>query len=217
MNAARVGAACHDGRIVNVLAHLTDDFLDRHFDAPTLARARGIVEDGAVRRPEIGMLTDASITATADVEGTREQPYQVQLHAEAPKGDYAGWLFTVCTCPVRSVCKHGAALALTLRASFTAQRPPEAAWRRTMDRLVSELDRQHPALVDEVPLALEIGLAEPRRGHQSQGRSIEIRPLRRGKNKPWIKTGADWSDIGLGGVAQGFPRAQADAISALIS
>ena len=104
---------------MDVLAELTDDFLARHFDAGTLERARDIVAAGGVRRPEIGMRSAASVTATAEVLGSRETPYQVQLHVEAPNASYAGWVFTVCTCPVRSVCKHGAALALTLRQTFT--------------------------------------------------------------------------------------------------
>ncbi len=199
---------------MNVLAQLSDAFLARHFDAGTLQRAQEVVASGLVRRPEIGLLSAGSVTATAEVQGSREVPYQVQLHAEAPSEGYAGWLFTVCTCPVRSVCKHGAALALTLRQTFT-QPAGEAAWRRSLERLVAELDRNQPRPVDEVPLALEISLEEPRSHYRSVGPTLRVRPMRQGKNKPWIKTGADWSDVGLGGVAQGFPKAQSDAISAL--
>ncbi|MFC7503603.1 SWIM zinc finger domain-containing protein, partial [Nocardioides sp. GCM10030258] len=199
---------------MNVLAQLSDAFLARHFDAGTLQRAREVVAAGFVRRPEIGLLSAGSVTATAEVQGSRVVPYQVQLHAEAPSDTYAGWLFTVCTCPVQAPCKHGAALALTLRQTFT-QPAGEAAWRRSLERLVSELDRQQPRPHDEVPLALEISLEEPRSHYRSVGPTLRVRPMRQGKNKPWIKTGADWSDVGLGGVAQGFPKEQADAISAL--
>lgn len=199
---------------MNVLTQLTDSFLARHFDAGTLARAREVVAAGLVRRPEIGLLSAGSVTATAEVQGTREEPYQVQLHAEAPSEGYDGWLFTVCTCPVRSVCKHGAALALTLRQSFT-QPEREAPWRRTLERLVTELGRHEQAPVEEVPLALEVSLEEPRSSYRSLGRTLRVRPLRQGRNKPWIKTGADWNDVGLGGAARGFPREQADAVAAL--
>lgn len=216
MDAGDVGPPCHDGRTVNVLAQLTDAFLERHFDPGTLERAREVVDRGAVRRPEIGMLSAASVTATAEVVGSRVEPYQVQLHAEAPTADYAGWLFTVCSCPVRSVCKHGAALALTLRQTFTPPAAPTtSAWRRTLERVVTELDRQHREPVDEVPLALEISLQEPRRGYQGIGRTLHVRPLRRGRNKPWVKTGADWSDVAAADVTGGFPPAQANAVAAL--
>lgn len=91
---------------MNVLAQLSDAFLARHFDAGTLQRAREVVAAGFVRRPEIGLLSAGSVTATAEVQGSRVVPYQVQLHAEAPSDTYAGWLFTVCTCPVQAPCKQ---------------------------------------------------------------------------------------------------------------
>ncbi len=201
---------------MNVLAQLTDDFLARHFDPGTLERAREVVARGGVRRPEIGMLSQASVTATADVQGSRELPYHVQLHVEAPAEDYAGWLFTVCTCPVRSVCKHGAALALTLRQSFAQPTAtPASAWRRTLERVVTELDRQRVEPREEVALALEISLAPPRRAYQSPGTTLHVRPLRAGRNKPWVKTGADWSDVAAATLDGGFPRAQAEAVTAL--
>jgi superfamily II DNA or RNA helicase len=197
---------------VDVLAELTDDFLARHFDAGTLERARSIVAAGGVRRPEIGMRSAASVTATAEVLGSRETPYQVQLHVEAPNASYAGWVFTVCTCPVRSVCKHGAALALTLRQTFT-QPAGEAAWRRSVERLVGELERQQPSVREEVPLALEVTLDRGRGSYRSAGPTLRVRPLRQGKSKPWIKSGAEWSDVG--GSARGFVQRQADALAAL--
>ncbi len=199
---------------MNVLAQLTDAFLARHFDAGTLARARGVVAAGLVGRPEIGMLSAGSVTATAEVAGSRAEPYQVQLHAEAPAEGYDGWLFTVCTCPVRSVCKHGAALALTLRQTFaTPER--DSPWRRSLERLVTELDRHQRVPVEEVPLALEVSLERSRGGYRSAGPVLRLRPMRRGRNKPWIKTGADWSDVAPGGAAAGFPREQADALATL--
>ncbi len=200
---------------MNVLAQLTDAFLESHFDSGTLARAREVVARGGVRRPEIGMLSASSVTATAEVQGSRELPYQVQLHADAPAGDYAGWVFTVCTCPVRSVCKHGAALALTLRQSFAQPTAPASAWRRALERVVTELDRQRVEPREEVPLALEIGIAPPRRSYQTPGTTLHVRPLRQGRNKPWVKTGADWSDVAAAALTGGFPHAQAEAVTAL--
>lgn len=197
---------------MDVLAELTDDFLARHFDAGTLDRARAIVAAGGVRRPEIGMRSAASVTATAEVLGSRDAPYQVQLHVEAPNASYAGWVFTVCTCPVRSVCKHGAALALTLRQTFT-QPAGEAAWRRSVERLVGELERQQPSMREEVPLALEVTLDRGRGSYRSAGPTLRVRPLRQGRSKPWIKSGAEWSDVG--GSPRGFVQRQADALAAL--
>ena len=200
---------------MNVLAQLTDAFLGRAFDAGTLERAHDVVARGAVRRPEIGMLSAAAVTATAEVVGSREEPYQVQLHAEAPKDDYAGWLFTVCTCPVRSSCKHGAALALTLRQSFAQPSGPASTWRRTLERVVTELDKQRSVPGEETPLALEISLAAPRHSYRSPGTTLHVRPMRQGRNKPWVKTGAEWSDVAAALTTGAFPRAQAEAVVAL--
>ena len=201
---------------MNVLAELTDAFLARHFDAGTLDRARGLLAADAVRRPEIGKLSADTVTATADVQGTRAVPYQVQLHVDAPKGDYEGWLFTVCTCPVRSLCKHGAAVAMTLRRSFAGpDTAPPSTWRRTVDRLVSELDRQRPDVGEVVPLALEFRVRPAARSYQSLGDTVHLRPMRAGRNKPWIKSGADWSDVASTHASRDFPAAQADALSSL--
>lgn len=200
---------------MNALAELSDSFLARNFDAGTLERARSLVAAGAVHRPEIGMMSANSVTATADVQGSREQPYQVQLHVEAPNDSYAGWLFTVCTCPVRSVCKHGAALALTLRQTFIAPVATEAAWRRSLERLVGELERHQPAdpeLHPPVPLALEITL-DVARGYHAAGPSLRMRPLRQGKSRPWVKTGAEWKDMASG--VTGFLPEQAEALATL--
>ena len=60
MDAVDVGSACHDGRIVNVLAHLTDAFLVRHFDPGTLSRAREVIEMGGM-----GIIFDAYQLPTA--------------------------------------------------------------------------------------------------------------------------------------------------------
>ncbi|GAA4806951.1 SNF2-related protein [Nocardioides caeni] len=199
---------------MSILSQLTDDFLASHFDSGALERGRAVVAAGSVRRPEIGKLSPDAVTATAEVQGSRDEPYHVQLHAEARSASYAGWLFTVCSCPVRSLCKHGAALALTLRQGFaTTASPAGSAWRRTLETVVSELDRQLPDPRDQVALALEISLVEPRRHYASQGATLHLRPLRWGRTGRWIRTGADWTDVTRAPSA--FPAAQARTVLAL--
>ena len=85
---------------MNVLSGLTDSYLAEHFAPEVLQRAREYVD--LVRDTELNSLSRGSVTATATVQGTRHEPYQVQLHAELGVDDNPGWLFTVCTCPVRS-------------------------------------------------------------------------------------------------------------------
>ena len=63
---------------MNVLAQLSDAFLARHFDAGTLERARDVVAAGAVRRPEIGMLSDEVGDLQQKIAVQREQAHQLE-------------------------------------------------------------------------------------------------------------------------------------------
>ncbi|MCL2542337.1 MAG: DEAD/DEAH box helicase [Nocardioidaceae bacterium] len=199
---------------MNVLASLTDAYLGEHFDPATVGRAVDYV--GAVRDVELNTLSAGSVTATALVQGTRAEPYEVQLHAEVAGGARGdGWLFTVCTCPVHSLCKHGAALALALRRGFVTEQAT-SQWRTSLGRLADELRREQPPDVEPLSMALEVTF-EParRRSWSSGGARILLRPLRPGAKQRWIKTGADWSDVPvLAGRRQLVP-AQAAALVAL--
>ncbi|MEQ6900125.1 DEAD/DEAH box helicase [Nocardioides sp. YIM 152588] len=194
---------------MNILAGLTDEFLTEHFAPETLERAQPYA--GRVTDVELNSLSQGSVTATAVVPGTRPEPYQVQMHAEVGTSG-SGWLFTVCTCPVRSLCKHGAALALHLRRGFVGQ-GRSAPWQRTLTRLAEELQRQAPGVEAQVPLALEFSL-DRRRGLGS-GRTVRLRPLRPGARQPWVRTGAEWSDIPHAVATHRHPPAQGAAVGSL--
>ncbi|TIC88761.1 DEAD/DEAH box helicase [Nocardioides sp. GY 10113] len=196
---------------MNILAGLTDEFLTEHFAPETLDRAQGYVDQ--VADVELSSLSQGSVTATALVPGTRPEPYQVQMHAEVGAAGGRGWLFTVCTCPVRSLCKHGAALALRLRRGFVGQ-SQDAPWQRTLARLAEELERQAPGAGGEIPLALEFSL-DRRRGLGSGGRAVRLRPMRPGSRQPWVRTGADWPDIPHAVAARQHPADQGAAVAAL--
>ncbi|WP_231123883.1 SWIM zinc finger family protein [Nocardioides sambongensis] len=177
---------------MNILAGLTDDFLSEHFAPETLERAAGYV--GSVTDVELNSLSQGSVTATATVPGTRPEPYQVQMHAEIGAPGGSGWLFTVCTCPVRSLCKHGAALALHLRRGFVGARAETAGWRQSLGRLVEEL-RSSSGAHSQVPLALEFSLDRRRSSNRPGSRSVRVRPLRPGNRQPWVRGGAEWADL----------------------
>jgi superfamily II DNA or RNA helicase len=199
---------------MNVLASLTDDYLRQHFTPATLERAADYVD--RVRDLEVSTLSAGSVTATGLVPGSRDVPYEVQLHAEvAGDGRGSGWLFTVCTCPVQSLCKHGAALALALRRGFvTTQAAP--SWSTSLGRLTDELLRELPPDRDPLTMALEFSY-EParRRSWSSGGARVLVRPLRPGTKQRWIKTGADWGDVPLLAGRGLLTPAQADALVAL--
>jgi superfamily II DNA or RNA helicase len=205
---------------VDVLASLTDDFLEEHFAPETIERARGYLEriDGP---PTLQQLSEGSVTATAFVYGSAPTAYHVQLHCEVgrPSGRSrtrtSGWVFSLCTCPVRNMCKHGAAVALAIRDGHVGEEQV-AEWERRLGSLVEDLTRSADRDVPQVRLALQVTLDDRRTySYRDDGPLIGIRPLRPGAKQTWIRTGADWSDIpGLTHSRSLLPE-QADAIGAL--
>ncbi|MEZ0581136.1 SNF2-related protein [Nocardioides sp. MH1] len=207
---------------MDVLASLTDDFLEEHFAPETIERARGYLEriDGP---PTLQQLSAGSVTATAYVQGSAPMPYHVQLHCEVgrPSGRSrartSGWVFSLCTCPVRNMCKHGAAVALAIRTGHQeGPRVPE--WERQLGSLVDDLGRTADRETEQVPVALQFSLDERRiRSYRDDGPSIGIRPLRPGAKQAWIRSGADWSQVPGLVQARSLLPDQADAIGALQS
>ncbi|GAA4432124.1 DEAD/DEAH box helicase [Georgenia halophila] len=202
---------------MNVLAALTDDLLAHHFGPRTLARARGYV-DRLHGRPSVKDLTNDAVTVTASVRGTEPAPYQVEFHADVGEPGNGtsldgGWVASVCSCPVGSLCKHGAAVALVLRQTFvgTSSVP---AWQRQLDALTGELASQNqPVATDE--LALQFSVRPPSRYSYSDAPSFGLQPVRRGAKRKWIKTGAGWSDLPTAIAQRRIHPGQVDALEAL--
>ncbi len=205
---------------MDILASLTDEFLEEHFAPETLERARGYLDrvDGP---PHLEQLSAGSVTATAYVYGSAPTAYHVQLHCEVgrPSGRSrartSGWIFSLCTCPVRNMCKHGAAVALVMREGHVpAERVPD--WERQLGSLVDDLSRTADRDVEQFPLALQFTL-EHRRvySYRDDGPVLGIRPLRPGAKQAWIKGGADWSDIPGAVLARRLLPEHADTVGAL--
>uniref|UniRef100_UPI001C7F1C02 hypothetical protein n=1 Tax=Nocardioides stalactiti TaxID=2755356 RepID=UPI001C7F1C02 len=206
---------------MDVLASLTDEFLEGHFAPETLARARAYLDrfDGP---PQLQQLSAGSVTATAFVQGSAPVPYHVQLHCEVgrPSGRSrartSGWIFSLCTCPVRNMCKHGAAVALAIRLGHSpSARLPD--WERRLGSLVDDLARAADQEVEQVPIALHFTLEERLvpAYRPGGGAVLGLRPMRPGTKQAWVKTGADWSDVpGLVAARRLLPD-QADALGAL--
>jgi superfamily II DNA or RNA helicase len=204
---------------MTILSALTDEFLEEHFSPETLERGE-TYRDRLDGPPEIGQLTTSAVTATAYVVGTRPAPYHVQLHAEIgrPTGRSRtaprGWLFTLCTCPVRTMCKHGAAVALSLRAGHVDSAAGND-WERRLGALLDDLaDDGGPA--EPMSLALQLSLDDHAGRHRGVP-TVRVRPLRRGARDNWIKSGAEWADVPAGIIGRAYEPAQADAVGALHS
>lgn len=188
-----------------LLDALTADVLREHFDPLTLDRGREYAETGRVGAAQVITLGEGTVTASANVQGSRPAPYRVQLTMESMAGEL--WLATQCSCPVRLECKHGAALALTLTRATSP--PPHTGWEEQLTGLLTQLAEEAADDGDLAPLALEFQLETGGgRFTRAEAPTVRIRPLRGGARQKWVKTGADWPDIAAAVPGRAFPRAQ---------
>ncbi|MFM6847937.1 MAG: SNF2-related protein [Terrabacter sp.] len=192
---------------------LTDIYLAGFFDPGALARARDYL--GRVDDLEVVHETDSSLTATASVTGTAPVPYHVQLHAEVDAD--ADWVFSSCSCPVARMCKHGAAVALRLRAPAHASPPraAEPAWRQRLGRVTDELETRSRAALTGQGLGLEVSRRPPSRWSRSGAGDLSMRPVRPGARRGWARSGAEWSDLAGPVAPSRFVPAQVEALRAL--
>ncbi|WP_416957033.1 hypothetical protein ACNKF0_07290 [Nocardioides sp. T5] len=153
---------------------LTDAYLAEFFDPGTLTRARHYLD--AVEEIEVVHETDSSLTATATVLGTAPVPYRVQFHAEVD--DAADWVFSACSCPVARMCKHGAAVALTLRSPAPAV--TGSAWRHQLGRLAGDLEARARSTLTGQRLGLEPAGARRHAGPGGGGRALDASGAARG-------------------------------------
>jgi superfamily II DNA or RNA helicase len=175
---------------MNILRRLSADVVARHFDHETMRRARDYV--AGLENLAIGELSATTVTASAEAWGTSYRPYAVRLRASV-HGETLS-LATTCSCPVHFQCKHGAALAVALGATFS---PAEQTWEQQLGDLVADLADLAPPESDPVPLALQLSYDEGR-GHRvyyATGPLLRLRPMRPGKKGNWIKSGITWSTV----------------------
>ncbi|HEX5917531.1 MAG TPA: DEAD/DEAH box helicase [Nocardioides sp.] len=188
---------------------LTDAYLAGFFDPGALTRARHYL--AAVEEIEVVHETDSSLTATATVRGSVPTPYRVQFHAEVDHT--ADWVFSSCSCPVARMCKHGAAVALTLRSPAPVL--TGSAWRDQLGRLTGDLEARARSTLTGQRLGLELSRRPASRWSRGTAGELSMRPVRPGARRGWARSGAEWSDI-TGPVATSrFVPAQVDALRAL--
>lgn len=130
----------------------------------------------------------------------------------------------VCTCPMRSYCKHVVALLITvtkqpgapatLPATGAADlvpaggAPAAVPWRTALSSILDEPPNGSATSTTGVrPLALAIGMTTP--SSYSPSVSLTLRPMIQGAREKWIKTGASWRDIAHGYNASIDPAHQA--------
>ncbi len=132
------------------------------------------------------------------VHGSSRTPYSaIAILAKSAEGGLTSFRGS-CTCPVRTNCKHAVALVLVTLPTAVTQAPrsaPLAAWERSLIDLVSappEPVEPVVALQFEISAASAKGRGAPRPGPAQLG----LRPVVRGTNGGWVRTGISWSNIG---------------------
>jgi superfamily II DNA or RNA helicase len=96
------------------------------FNAVTMQRGRAYAAEGRVRVKRVGR-APGEIHVEAEVQGTRKQPYEVDLWLEVDAGGAVVDIDNSCLCPMRENCKHVAAVLLTLEQSTDMTLPGAAA------------------------------------------------------------------------------------------
>lgn len=188
---------------------LNDVYLAQFYDAGTMARAAGILDH--VLRLEVVHESSSSLTATAQVLGSAQVPYDVQFHAEV--NETSDWVFSACSCPVARLCKHGAAVALRLRGASSPA--PLPVWRERLARINDDLAQRARSTLVGTRLGLEISRRPATRWSRGTPGDFSMRPMRPGARSGWVRSGAEWTDLSGPAARSRFVPAQADALLTL--
>ncbi|MGB3184971.1 MAG: DEAD/DEAH box helicase [Ornithinimicrobium sp.] len=104
-----------------------------------------------------------------------------------------------CSCPMLDDCKHVAAVILVARRALAAA-TPRTRWEDVLTPLLNTAGPTE-SVPDAPGLALEVNVVRRYSmmgAGNDVGNTIELRPLREGKSKPWVRTGATWNEVGMG-------------------
>ena len=149
---------------------------------------------------------------TGLVRGNRAAPYRVEvgIWVVGPRWE----IDSECTCPVGYDCKHAVAV---LAAISGQQRTVQPAWQRDLTSALEDLERNRlPAATTD--LALVVDLSDRKTWGSESRHSLSLRPVRRGKNGRWVKTGASWTDLRYSAAYGGdFHPSQVAAFAAMSS
>ncbi len=200
------------------LSLLDDADLRRVFGVPTLERAADYVERDRVLLDAWEVDEDGDVVVEGRAKGSQGAWYSTVVSVGL--GRRGAWSTSRCTCPVRSGCKHAAALVLMARGRQRADSPGSSPlWERRLGALLEELDDSDGS-EPRLPLALEVATvgASGQRARFSWGEDVRpgrgplrLRPLRQGKRGTWVRTGVSWGDLRHAD-EHGYDAAHADVL-----
>ena len=145
------------------------------FGASTLSRGQDYAEQGRVGNIAVG-LGDTGSVAQARVRGSSYRVYQTVVRHDVE----TRVISTSCSCPVRTHCKHAAALAWHMR--LVNMRALTPAWQRAL----AEVTAGTAAVGRGEQLAMQV---------TRNAGSIQLRPLQWGRSGRWVKTGVSWDNL----------------------
>ncbi|MGB4271810.1 MAG: hypothetical protein WBJ44_05385, partial [Propionicimonas sp.] len=163
------------------LAAVTEQLLLGQFGRNATQAGLTYAESGRVGRISQGG-GSPELVLNAQVRGSGYRTY----HTVVRYRPTAGWISSTCTCPVRNACKHGVAVMWAAREAGVRLATP--SWQRALEQVAEQVRR---ADVPGTPLALQFD-----RGSTGQ---VTLRPLMRGKQGRWVKSGISWDALDRGG------------------
>ncbi|MDA8366649.1 MAG: SNF2-related protein [Actinomycetota bacterium] len=205
------------------LDHADTSFLERQVGVPTFARGSAYAAQGSVllRMASTAAVPGSRQTMSGAVAGNAAAPYRVSVElgygADGRLVSFRG----SCTCPVGSNCKHAVALVLASdpgevpgsggpvdhrpapgSAGRPPVRPPTRRARPAWEAPVATILAGTTAVGvgdDQAALALQFEVVPPQaatsRRTGPKPASIKVRPVVRGRNGNWVRSGVSWSRL----------------------
>src|SRR5215213_53489 len=201
------------------VAELSDEELTNQLGPGTFQRGLAYHRSGAVASLAAGR---AGRVLLGGVRGSAGRKYQTVITVEEDLGldpDQPPAWAGQCTCPVQVDCKHVAAVLLTARSRLIGVgQPPSHAW----ETAFADLLRDPPAQGDVPPLALHVEVVIPPARRYVGSSSpvtpgLRLRPLTRGRNGGWVRTGASWNEVEYGYGAVRLDPLQREAVLAFLA
>ena len=157
------------------VSQLSERLLADTFGSDTLKRGQAYAAQSRVGHIAVGSGTGGSLVQ-AQVRGSSYYSYATVVRHIAATDT----LISTCSCPVRSNCKHGAALVWHMHTVNMRALTP--AWQLALDEVTADAQ---PAGQGQ-PLAVSV--ARP-------SGMVQLRPLVWGRSGRWVKTGITWDQL----------------------
>jgi superfamily II DNA or RNA helicase len=189
---------------VSHLPRIDDDLIADYLGEETLERGYLYFDSGHVLE---STWSESANVLTGRVSGTRSTPYAVSvIFSPSPRPDgRPALLATSCTCPMRSACKHVAAVLFNLAVAVEeyevvtdeySAAPP--AWLAQLAPVARAAPSDAPARARRI-LGLQVRVTPPRPptryGQEPQVPGLQARLVVMGSRERWVQGGLSWTTV----------------------